>query len=323
MATIRLAEGFCGYVQCKQPNAARRVISKFDDTSGVTYDGVRLASRASAAGFDRGQIFISFGCGLQVRYEIRQLHVGEVLDQAIALTKHQFKPLFWITIALFTPATILNGVVTTHLLSLIDPEQIETAQPVIDGHFWITLAATGVLLLFYWIIAYPISTCAVTHCVASAYLDKPSSFRSCYARAFRAFFPLFLTSLSANMAILVGSMCCWIPGIYLALIFSLSSQIVVIEGIWEISGLQRSFQLTKGSILVAIVLGLLLTVIYLAMFIGTAFIPLPQVASITSSLVQSCFFVFSSAAWVIFYFSCRCKTENFDLALLVDAVAQD
>jgi hypothetical protein len=224
-----------------------------------------------------------------VRYEIRQLHVGEILDQAIALTRRQFKPLFWITIALFTPATIINGVVATHLSSLIDPEQFEAAPPVLDEHFWITLAAALLFMLLYWTIAYP----------------------------------LLLTGLIANSAILVGTMCCWIPGIYLALIFSLSSQIVVIEGIWQVSALQRSFQLTKDSILIGMVLGQLLIAINGAMVLGAAFIPMPQVASIVSSLVSSCSFVFSTAAWVIYYFSCRCKTENFDLALLVDAVARD
>ncbi len=38
------------------------------------------------------------------------------------------------------------------------------------------------------------------------------------------------------------------------------------------------------------------------------------------SVTQSILFIFTAAAWVVFYFSCRAKAEHFDLALLADAV---
>jgi hypothetical protein len=39
-------------------------------------------------------------------------------------------------------------------------------------------------------------------------------------------------------------------------------------------------------------------------------------------VIQAMLFIFGAAAGGVFYFSCRCKLENFDLAILAEAVGK-
>jgi len=45
-----------------------------------------------------------------------------------------------------------------------------------------------------------------------------------------------------------------------------------------------------------------------------------HVATAAQALLGSVGFVFSTVAFVVFYFSCRCKVENFDLTLLAENI---
>ena len=70
-------------------------------------------------------------------------------------------------------------------------------------------------------------------------------------------------------------------------------------------------------------LGLLLFVISGAINGSVSFIPPRHVAIIASVLLQAVNGAFWASALAVFYFSCRCKAENFDLELLADAMKAD
>ena len=57
-----------------------------------------------------------------------------------------------------------------------------------------------------------------------------------------------------------------------------------------------------------------------AILIGAASIPQPHLRLIGSVVAQAIITIFATAAFVVFYFSCRCKHENFDLTLLAQSV---
>ena len=54
-------------------------------------------------------------------------------------------------------------------------------------------------------------------------------------------------------------------------------------------------------------------------YIGN-FIPQPHLQIVVTVVIQSLFQAFGAAAIAIFYFSCRCKADNFDLELLADSL---
>ena len=104
--------------------------------------------------------------------------------------------------------------------------------------------------------------------------------------------------------------------------FSLSSHTVVIDGESGKAALARSKKLMKGNIGTAIAIGLVLAIIQLGIMTGVYFIPQKHVAVVLQAFLGSVSFLFSTVAFVVFYFSCRCKNENFDLMLLAESIDQ-
>ena len=76
----------------------------------------------------------------------------------------------------------------------------------------------------------------------------------------------------------------------------------------------------KGNIGTVFALSIVLGVIQWAIIGGAYLIPQAHVATVVQALLGSVAFVFSTVAIVVFYFSCRCKAENFDLTLLAENI---
>ena len=79
----------------------------------------------------------------------------------------------------------------------------------------------------------------------------------------------------------------------------------------------------KGNMGTGFVLALLLFVIGLAVSMVVAFVPVQVIAILVQVLIQAALFIFGAAASAVFYFSCRCKLENFDLTVLADTVGKE
>ena len=77
----------------------------------------------------------------------------------------------------------------------------------------------------------------------------------------------------------------------------------------------------RGNVGTVFVLGIVLGVISLGMQFGAQMIPQIHAKTLASVVINCVFTIFSSAAMVVFYFSCRCKNEQFDLQLLAQNVA--
>jgi hypothetical protein len=258
-----------------------------------------------------------------MRYEIKQLNVGGILDQAIKLTTNHFKLLFSITLVMMAPFAVIVG-----LLSSFVTPTIDAANPPAPGAEFSAVSlpialAIGLLSIVNILVVYPLTVAALTHAIASVYLQKPTSVGNSFSRAFRVLGPLIVTGILVYLIIVVGTILCIIPGIIASFILFLTTQVVVVEGVWGMDALKRSRQLMKGNVGTAVVLIILIFIIQLGLSFGGNLIPQKQIGAVVTALFQSAVFVFTSAAWVVFYFSCRCKAENFDLAILADAVAEE
>ena len=125
------------------------------------------------------------------------------------------------------------------------------------------------------------------------------------------------------LAVMGGFILFIIPGILFLFWFSPSTQAVVIENISGFSALKRSKQLMKGNIGTVFVLGILLGVVSAGIQIGSAFVPQPHLQIIAQTLAQAIVTIIGAAAFVVFYFSCRCGHESFDLQLLAESFGDD
>lgn len=258
-----------------------------------------------------------------MRYQVRELKLGEILDQAVALTKNHFGLLLSITAVLQIPFGLLQGFVGNALLPAqpVNPSPAETVA--YQQAAFQTLFVTAPLILVYIYIVVPITNAATVYAIANAYLEKPITTGQAFKHALRRIGGLLWTWLVFGLAVMGGLMLCIVPGILAAFWFALSTQIVVVEGISGIPALKRSMALVRGSLGTMIMLGLIVGIINYAIAFGAALIPQAHLQTITSVLVTSITSIFSAAAFVVFYFSCRCRFEQFDLALLAQSVAAE
>lgn len=245
-----------------------------------------------------------------MKYEIRELSLGGILDQAIKVAVDNF-------VILFVIACIIQVPVGFPLQLMMgdgsDPEQ--TMQAFQNPLFW------GITLLSIPLSA--ISNAAIVTAVAKAYLGQKPTVGESFSRALNKFVPLLLTSILMGLAIFGGLLLCVIPGILCAIWFALATQVVVLESKSGTTALGRSKELMKGYagkwFVLMIVLGMIGGGVGMGAQLIGQLIGVEILRAITVTLAQTVGFVISSAVLVVLYFSTRCTHENFDLELLASS----
>ncbi|MEM9658269.1 MAG: hypothetical protein AAF961_07915, partial [Planctomycetota bacterium] len=178
-----------------------------------------------------------------MRYEIKPLGVGGILDQAIQLLKNHFGLLMGISMCLSVPYGLIVGFASMSLTQSLTqnptPEEQQAFQEAATATAFI-LAGVGLL---GWVIVYPLTTGAMIFAVASEYLGKPTTVGASIGKSFRLVVPLILTSILMYVIVYLGFLACIIPGIYFLVRYSLSSQAVVLEGKSGRAALRRSTEL--------------------------------------------------------------------------------
>jgi hypothetical protein len=260
-----------------------------------------------------------------MRYEIRELEVGGILDQAVKLTKDHFWLFVKISAVLLVPFSIVAGLWTYSNMPDIPavPQPgmfVPGARVEYPPGFWTSIFVSGFVNM---LVIYPLTDAALIYAIANCYLEKPISVGSAFARGGRIFIPLLLTWILTYLVVMLGFVLFIIPGIIFGLWFSLVSRVVVIEGISGTKAMSRSKQLMKGNMGTAVALGFVALII--GMMVGWAprVIPQAELQIIVRCVLQAAMSFFVAAAWVVFYFSCRSKVEHFDLTMLAEAVAKD
>jgi hypothetical protein len=258
-----------------------------------------------------------------VQYQVKQLGIGGVLDQTIALLKNRFGLLLGITMVLLVPYQFVAGLVTVAMMPTMPNQPTAADVAEFQRQYLASLPTIIPVSLLFLVIVWPVTNAAITFAVANEYLGRPITIGGAIGRAFRIVLPYIGAGVLFNLAFVGGMILCFIPGIVAALWFGLWGQVVVIEGITGVGALKRSKFLMKGSISEMIVLGVIVLVINASIGVATNLVPEPHVRVLASAIVQGVLFAFTGTAYVVFYFSCRCKTENFDLTLLADSVSAE
>ena len=254
-------------------------------------------------------------------YKIRQLGLGGILDQAVALTKNHFGLFFTIMLLLFIPVNLIAGFIQ---LSMLPPPPTLGAPPEAiiayqEAAMRIWPISVGFSLLVA-VVVMPLTNAAVVDAVARLYLGQQTTAVDSLKYGLSRLMPLIWTSILMFLAIMGGFILLIIPGILFALWFSLATHVVVIEGISGTAALGRSKQLVRGNLGTMIVLGLLIGGINFGVGMVAGVIPQPHVQLVLSQLITSVLTIFGTAAMVVFYFSCRCGVENFDLQFLAESI---
>ena len=254
-----------------------------------------------------------------MRYEIRELGLGGILDQAVKLTKNHFGLFLGIVGVLLIPYNVIVGFIQLSIAPKLSPNPM-VQDPAVTQAILQNMVILMPLALLGAYVIIPVTNAALVHAIASEYLERSAGVLDSLKWALRRILPLFATWFLVLLAIFGGFILCIVPGILAAFWFGLATQVVIIEGTWGFAALKRSKELMTGNIGTLFVLGLLIFFINAGLLLGGNLIPQPHVQVVISSLVQGVATIFESAAVVVFYFSCRCRHEQFDLTRLAQSV---
>jgi hypothetical protein len=251
-----------------------------------------------------------------MQYPVKEMGIAEILDQGVAIFRNHFKLLFGITVYLFVPFLILQGL----LAYFLGGQQVPGQPTVVNT---LAVVVNGLLSLILFLVVSPLTNGAIIHATASEYLNRPVTAGQAFRASLGKLGRLVVTSIYGGLIIIGGLILFVIPGIYFALRYSLISQGVMIDNVSGGEALKRSGALMKNNYSKAFVLGLLLFIIFFAIGLVVGIMRMPLLQAILLPFVQAVAIVLSGAVYVVFYFSTRCEHENFDLALLAQQVGEE
>ena len=118
-----------------------------------------------------------------MKYELKPLKVGGILDQAILILKDRFGLFLTILLCLQIPVAIVINLIITDKVPMLAPnpspeELAESLQTQLNFLVSVMMPVSFLMLL----IVTPVMNCALVHAAARVYLGKPVGVR----RAFRA-----------------------------------------------------------------------------------------------------------------------------------------
>lgn len=246
-----------------------------------------------------------------MKYEIKALSLGEILDQGIKLIRDKFGLLMGIMTFTVIPAQIAIALFTNQFQPVAgQPPQLPAP----------SVLFTQIGLVYGFIlVVLPFANAAVVYTTARTYLGQDASLSDSFGHAIRRLPALIWTFILMGLAIMGGLILFIIPGILFAFWFMLAQQVAVLEPLNGGPALSRSKALMKGNIGTAMVLGFVLGIINAFLGAASGFLPAPFNAIVTGVLAGVTTLV-STCTFVVFYFSCRCKLDNFDLDVLANEV---
>jgi hypothetical protein len=240
-----------------------------------------------------------------MKYQVKQLALGEILDQAIAIIRDNLGLLFGI-VAITIPFQAIVG--------LLQYTFLKNANLI------------GIILTLFAsiVVGMPLGllvNAACYHAIASVYLSRPTTIRRSFQHAFSRFLPSLGALLLTILAVMGGLLLFVIPGILFMFWFALAVPVTVLESHSAGSAMDRSRQLMKGNMLALLALGLVEMAMGMGIAVIAQFVPQAHLQIIAASFIQALTTILGLSAIVVFYYSCRCKAENFDLHVLAQAIS--
>ena len=203
---------------------------------------------------------------------LRPLTVGELLDRTFFLYRRHF--LLFVGIAALPNLIILSF----QLFQLV-------VAPMSLGGALMTLAWLLVTIIVYFV-TIAISQGATIIAVSQIQLEREATASGAFAAIRPRIGEIALVILGMGLRILVGFLFFVIPGVYLAIVWSLTIPVVVLEGRGLSGALARSAELTKGHRgRVFIIYFLLLVLVYVVTLLVQ--IPLMTAIAISSGSISA------------------------------------
>ena len=160
-------------------------------------------------------------------------------------------------------------------------------------------------------LAFLLADAAVLSSLRDSALGARPTVRGAYRDAVRRFVPYVLTTLLVMLGVGIGLLLFVLPGVYVAVLWTLALPVVVIEGVWGGAAIRRSRDLVLGHWWRSAV------VIALASIKAAAVLPVieeasnlvPEITPVLEWLLAALLYLFGSALQVVLYLDLRLRLQ--------------
>jgi hypothetical protein len=266
---------------------------------------------------------------------VRPLNLGETLDASIKIVRARWRVLAMVMVVVALPIQLLDMLI---IQSTTDVYEVGSSFVSSDSTGATRYSDEGVYLTGQFVIqllgflGYLIGTVACYRAIADTYLGRDTTAEeSLHFAARHAGRTLWLTILLVVLLV-PAFLALVVPGLWLAIAWSVAIPAMLVEGRGGMAALKRSFDLVKGRwwatcgrlvvayILVSViagVVGLLPLALAGGVIDDTSFgaLLLEHAAKFVVSLITT---PFIAAVTALVYFDLRVRKEGFDVALLAE-----
>jgi len=267
--------------------------------------------------------------------QLRPLSVGEVLDASFKIVRRSFGTLAGCVLVVALPLNILSTLITASTSDDAFDLDNRAGTPVTEIGTGTELAGLG-LTITLAIVLTTLAAAACFRAVSGVYLgERPDVGDSLRFAATRGL-PLVVLSFAYFLALIPAFAALLIPGIWLAVAWSVSFPALVSEGVGPLAALGRSFRLVQGRwwptfgallvmyLLVAVISGILGALLGAVMVAAVDSEPVAAVLSTIINTISSLITLPLMASIVtVLYFDLRVRKDGFDLHGLARGVGRE
>jgi hypothetical protein len=248
------------------------------------------------------------------------LDIGEILSTAFDLYRQQFTKLIAIAAIVIVPLQVIQYYLVNEVFGTrfgrvqVDPV---TGSLTVTGGFVRSIFVLTIASLVAFLITL-ILLGAITRAAAGSIAGLPIEVGESYRFGLQRLGPLLLVMLLVWVSLLAGFILLVIPGIFLAVKFSVSVQSLVVENRRGTEAIGRSWELTKGHfwhVLGAFLLALIIAAA-VSGIIGSIGGRSWLLEAIFTSIGQILSQPFVALVAIVIYLDLRVREENLDLPTL-------
>jgi hypothetical protein len=266
--------------------------------------------------------------------QLRPLSVGEVLDASFKIVRQSFGTLAGCVLVVAVPLNIVTTLITAS--SSEDAFNLDNSTTTGSGFSTGSEVAGSVVSGLLSLVLMSLASAACFRAVSAVYLGERANVGESLRFAMSRIVPVIAVSLLYVLGLIPAFIALIIPGIWLAVAWSVSFPALLSEGLGPVAALGRSFKLVQGrwwpvfgALLVMYLLVAVISGILGALFGATliAAVDSEVVAGIIYTIVNTLSSLITlpltAAVLTVIYFDLRVRKEGFDLQLLARGVGQD
>lgn len=270
---------------------------------------------------------------------LRPLGVPEVIDAAFKLMRRHARTLFTIAAVVLLPLGIIEYFVSLFIESTLPttPQLIpDTAPPDVVLDLLLEdlgpLLVAGLLSGLLSALAQAVVQLGSVEAIAEVYLDREPNWKTSLAAGLKRLPAGIGVFLIAVVPLTVGFMLCLLPGIWLAVMWSMTVPVLAVEKLGPSASLGRSWRLVKNrfwpvlgvlalSFLISLVIQSVFSFAITASFLFSGTVSL-EVQALVNTISRVLVTPFTASVFAVLYFDLRVRQEGFDLERMAAAIGQ-